>query len=55
MLAFRTSVLTYDGQEIKDAKEIALYYIFKGTFLLDLLSVFPFEDIVPVRDNFIYF
>jgi hypothetical protein len=51
MVAFRTSVLTYDGQEIKDAKQIAKHYIFFGTFLLDILSVFPFDDIIPVSFN----
>lgn len=47
MIAFRTSILTYDGQEVKDAKEIAKNYIFFGTFVLDFFSVFPFDDIIP--------
>ena len=47
MVAFRTSFLTFDGQEVKDWKKIAWNYVFRGTFLLDLLSVLPFYELIP--------
>ena len=47
IVAFRTSYLTFDGQEVKEWKQIAINYIFRGTFFLDLLSVLPFYEMIP--------
>jgi hypothetical protein len=47
IVAFRTSYLTFDGQEVKEWKQIAINYIFRGTFFLDLLSVLPFYELIP--------
>jgi Ion transport protein len=47
-IAFRTSYLTFEGFEITDWRKIAKKYIFHGTFLLDLLSVLPFNTMTPV-------
>ena len=45
---FRTTFMTSEGEEIFDRNLIARRYIFKGTFILDLLSVLPFNAIFPV-------
>ena len=47
IVALRTSYLTFDGQEVKEWKQIAINYIFRGTFFLDLLSVLPFYEMIP--------
>lgn len=52
-IAFRTSYLTFDGFEVTDWKKIAYKYIVKGTFILDLLSVLPFNAMTPVRSKIV--
>ena len=49
-LCFRTTYLTFEGEEIVDWKKIGYRYIFKGTFLFDLLSVIPFNAMTPVTN-----
>ena len=51
LVAFRTSFLTFDGQEIRDWKLIAFNYMFHGTFFLDLLSVLPFYELIPGKQK----
>jgi hypothetical protein len=46
-LWFRVSYLTFEGVEVTDWKSIAFRYIFKGTFFIDLISVFPFNLMLP--------
>lgn len=50
------------GDEIFDIRRIAIYYVTKGTFLIDFLSTFPFGPVFklmnltePVYDNFASF
>jgi Ion transport protein len=42
-IAFRTSYLTFEGEEIVNPKKIAHRYILHGAFIFDLLSVIPFN------------
>lgn len=51
---FRTSYINFQGVEVKDGRELAHQYIFHGTFILDILSVFPFEQF-PIPDNMVVF
>lgn len=44
-IQFRTSTITFQGVEITDTRLLALNYVMKGTFVIDILSVFPFERI----------
>jgi hypothetical protein len=46
-IAFRTSYLTFEGEEITNPKKIGKHYVFGGAFIFDLLSVIPFNLITP--------
>jgi hypothetical protein len=45
IINFRTSYLTFDGQNVQNWEQIAIKYIFKGWFIFDLASGFPFNII----------
>lgn len=45
MINFRTSYLTFEGQNVQDWKRIASKYIFRGWFIFDLASGFPYNII----------
>ena len=47
-ISFRTTYMTTQGEEIMDSALIARKYIWHGTLVLDLLSVIPFNAIIPV-------
>ena len=47
-VCFRVSYLTFEGIEIKDWRQIGFRYVIQGTFIFDLLSVLPFDAIIPV-------
>jgi Ion transport protein len=53
-ICFRTSYINFQGIEITDTKQLAFDYILRGTFIFDILSVFPFE-ILPIPDSYIIF
>lgn len=36
------------GDEIFDPKKVAKHYVFKGSFLIDVMSTFPFTQIGEV-------
>lgn len=46
-LAFRTSYLTFEGEEIMDPHKIAHRYVLEEAFIFDLLSVIPFNLMTP--------
>jgi potassium voltage-gated channel Eag-related subfamily H protein 8 len=48
ILNFRTTFFTKDGIEVFDWKKIAFKYIFKGLFLIDILSTLPFNAFAGV-------
>ena len=45
LINFRTSYLTFDGQNVQNWEQIAFKYIFKGWFIFDLASGIPFNVI----------
>lgn len=49
-IAFRTSYLTFEGEEITSPKKIGKHYVFGGAFIFDLLSVIPFNLMTPGID-----
>lgn len=49
-IAFRTSFLTFEGEEITNPKQIAMHYVIGGAFVFDLLSVIPFNLLTPGVD-----
>lgn len=51
----RTTFMTEEGEEITDKKLVARLYIFKGTFIPDLLSVIPLNAMTPVNFKLLYF
>lgn len=48
MVQFRTSYITFEGQLITDWKLIALRYIFKGSFIFDIIAGIPYNIVTPV-------
>ena len=50
LINFRTSYLTFDGQNVQNWQQIAFKYIFKGWFIFDLASGFPFNIISYFAD-----
>lgn len=51
LLCFRVSYITFDGEEVTNWRYIAIRYIFQGTFIFDLLSVLPFDAILPGNNS----
>lgn len=49
-LNFRTAYFSDEGKLIRDAKQIAFTYL-KGWFLVDFISIFPFEVVVDSLGN----
>ncbi len=45
-VAFRTSYLTFEGQEITDWRKIGARYLHHH-FIIDILSVLPFSVVFP--------
>lgn len=46
LVGFLTSYVDpVSGDEVYAPKKIAMYYIFQGSFFIDFMSTFPFEDI----------
>ena len=43
IVQFNTSFYNQEGEEIRDRKEIATRYMFKGMFIFDFLSSIPYD------------
>jgi len=48
LVAFRTSILNKEGEEILDSKKIAKAYILGGRFWIDFFSVFPLDKMAVI-------
>ena len=42
-------------EEVRDLKMIAKMYVFKGTFIIDFISVFPFKIIYGLKIDYLDF
>lgn len=49
-LNFRTAYCDEEGKLVRDAKRIAFTYL-KSWFLVDFISIFPFEGMVDIFAN----
>ena len=45
LVQFNTSFYNAEGEEIRDRKEIATRYMFKGMFIFDFLSSIPYDSV----------